>query len=50
MKDLEKKRELNEVEEEKVAGGYNPLVHSPLDGLPDDILEKYEESCKQSGE
>ena len=33
MENLEKMRELNEVEEEKVAGGRNGGVHS-YDGLP----------------
>ena len=47
MKELENKRALNEIEMAKVAGGYNPLVYSPFDGLPDGISEQYDEMCRQ---
>ena len=48
MKNMENMKALNEMEMAKIVGGYNPLVHSPSDGLPEDIWDKYDESFKQN--
>ena len=50
MKNLENAKMLNEMDLAKVAGGYDPSVRSPEDGLPAGILEKYNESMKQHGQ
>jgi len=49
IKNLENMNALNDMTMAAVAGGYNPLVHSPSDGLPQDIWDKYDEWSKQHG-
>jgi len=43
MKNIENMSAINDMEMEAIAGGYDPLVHSPSDGLPEDIWDKYDE-------